>query len=50
MVLIAQAVGLFAVVTFLLSYQQKKRKNIIIWNTISRCLYIICQAMHTARQ
>ena len=41
MVLIAHAVGLFAVVTFLLSYQQKKRKNIIVWNTVSRCLYII---------
>ncbi len=38
---IAQAVGLFAVATFLLSYQQKKRKNIILLNATSRVLYII---------
>lgn len=41
MVLFAQIVGLFAVITFLLSYQQKKRKNIILRNAISRVLYII---------
>ncbi|MBE6727318.1 MAG: YgjV family protein [Ruminococcaceae bacterium] len=40
MELIAQIIGLLAVATFLLSYQQKKRKNIILLNTISRCLYI----------
>lgn len=38
---IAQVVGLFAVATFLLSYQQKKRKNIILLNATSRVLYII---------
>jgi len=41
MVLFAQIIGLFAVLTFLLSYQQKQRKNIILWNTTSRVLYII---------
>ena len=39
--IIATVVGVLAVAMFLLSYQQKKRKNIIIWNTISRCLYVI---------
>lgn len=39
--LLAQIIGLTAVSTFLLSYQQKKRNNIIILNTISRCLYIL---------
>ena len=39
--LIPQIIGLLAVATFLLSYQQKKRKNIILLNTISRCLYIL---------
>lgn len=37
----AQIVGLAAVATFLLSYQQKKRKNIIALNAVSRALYII---------
>lgn len=37
----AQAVGILAVVSFLLSYQQKKRKNIIVWNAASRVLYIV---------
>ena len=41
MILLAQIVGLLAVITFLLSYQQKTRKNIILWNTASRILYII---------
>lgn len=40
-ILIPQIIGLFAVATFLLSYQQKKRKNIILLNVISRCLYIL---------
>lgn len=40
MLIYAQIVGLLAVASFLLSYQQKKRKNIIIWNSASRCLYI----------
>ncbi len=39
--IIPQIIGLLAVATFLLSYQQKKRNNIIILNTISRCLYIL---------
>ncbi len=41
MKIISQIIGLIAVAIFLLSYQQKKRKNIIILNTISRCLYIL---------
>ncbi|MBO5060280.1 MAG: YgjV family protein [Clostridia bacterium] len=39
--LMAQGVGLLAVISFLLSYQQKSRKNIIILNATSRVLYII---------
>ena len=38
---IAQGVGLLAVALFLLCYQQKKRKNIIIMNALSRVLYIV---------
>ncbi len=38
---VAQIIGIVAVVTFLLSYQQKKRKNIILLNATSRILYII---------
>lgn len=38
---IAQILGLSAVTAFLLSYQQKKRKNIIMLNVISRVLYIV---------
>ena len=38
---IPQAVGILAVATFLWSYQQKKRKNIILLNAISRGLYIL---------
>lgn len=38
--IIGQIVGVFAVALFLLSYQQKKRKNIILLNAISRVLYI----------
>lgn len=38
--LLPQIIGLLAVATFLLSYQQKKRKNIIITNVVSRLLYI----------
>ena len=41
MKLAAQIIGVFAVITFLLSYQQKKRKNIILLNSTSRVLYII---------
>lgn len=39
--IIATVVGVLAVAIFLLSYQQKKRKNIIIWNVVSRCLYVV---------
>ena len=39
--LIPQVVGIFAVLTFLLSYQQKKRRNIILLNALSRVLYIL---------
>ncbi|MBR5501079.1 MAG: YgjV family protein [Clostridia bacterium] len=38
---IPQIIGLLAVSMFLLSYQQKKRKQIILFNTLSRCLYIL---------
>ena len=38
---IPQIIGIIAVITFLLSYQQKKRSNIIIFNVVSRCLYIL---------
>lgn len=38
---ISQIIGFAAVATFLLSYQQKKRKNIIALNVFSRCLYIL---------
>lgn len=41
MSVIAQIIGLLAVTAFLLSYQQKKRRNIIFVNVISRCLYIL---------
>jgi len=41
MPVIPQIIGLAAVVAFLLSYQQKKRKNIILLNVISRWLYIL---------
>ena len=45
MKLFAQVVGIFAVITFLLSYQQKKRRNIIMLNATSRVLYIIQYVM-----
>lgn len=38
---IAQIIGLLAVVAFLSSYQQKKRPQIILFNLISRILYIL---------
>lgn len=41
MKLLPQIVGLLAVITFLLSYQQRKRKNILVLNATSRVLYII---------
>lgn len=39
--IIPQIIGLLAVATFLLSYQMKERRNIIIVNVISRLLYIV---------
>ncbi len=39
--IIPQAVGILAVATFLFSYQLKRKRDIIICNTVSRCLYII---------
>lgn len=39
--LVAQIVGILAVVTFLLSYQLKKRKNIIMMNATSSVLYVL---------
>ena len=45
MEVLAQAVGVLAVVTFIFSYQQKKKKTIIALNAISRTLYIIQYVM-----
>ena len=39
--IIPQIIGILAVATFLLSYQQRKRGSIILCNTVSRCLYIL---------
>ncbi|MBP3583140.1 MAG: YgjV family protein [Clostridia bacterium] len=39
--IIPQVVGILAVAAFLFSYQLKKKRDIIICNTVSRCLYII---------
>ncbi len=41
MKLIAQITGFFAVATFLLSYQIKKKNNMIFCNALSRGLYIL---------
>ena len=38
---VPQAIGIAAVITFLLSYQQKRRQHIILLNVISRVLYIV---------
>ncbi len=38
---IANAVGICAVITFVLSYQQKKRRSIVLCNAISRTLYVL---------
>ncbi len=40
-IIIPQIIGLLAVATFILSYQQKKRSSIITFNVISRVLYIL---------
>ena len=39
--LIPQAIGLFAVALFLLSYQMKRRRDIILCNAASRGLYVL---------
>lgn len=39
--LIPQIIGLLAVAAFLSSYQMKRRRAIILCNTVSRCLYIL---------
>ena len=39
--LLPQIIGLLAVAALLLCYQQKKRGRIILFNLISRCLYIL---------
>jgi len=39
--LIPQILGFLAVSVFLLSYQLKRRKQIILCNVVSRCLYIL---------
>ena len=38
---IANAIGIAAVVMFVLSYQQKKRQGIVLCNVISRALYVV---------
>lgn len=38
--IIANIVGIFAVIMFVLSYQMKKRKGIVLCNVISRVLYV----------
>ncbi|MBO5052128.1 MAG: YgjV family protein [Clostridia bacterium] len=38
---VPQVLGILAVATFLLSYQQKRRGSIILLNVISRLLYIL---------
>ena len=39
--IIAQILGIGAVIAFLLSYQMKKRRSIILTNAFSRILFII---------
>lgn len=41
MYLMAQIIGILGVTTFLLSYQLKKRKNIIVVNALSSVLYVL---------
>lgn len=38
---IANAIGICAVIVFVLSYQQKTRRGIVICNAVSRALYVI---------
>ena len=41
MKLLAQVIGIFAVATYLLSYQLKRRKQIIVVNATSSLLYVL---------
>ncbi len=41
MIISAQILGVMAVVAYLLSFQMKKRKNIILVNATSRLLYVL---------
>lgn len=41
MYIIGQIVGIVAVATFLISYQLKRRKNIILVNAVSSALYVL---------
>ena len=41
MEIIANIIGIFAVVTFVLSYQMKTRKGIVLCNSVSRVLYVV---------
>ena len=41
MYLLAQIIGILGVATFLLSYQMKRRKHIIVVNAISSVLYVL---------
>ena len=45
MYILAQIIGVLAVATFLLSYQMKKRKNIIRVNTAANILFVINYAL-----
>lgn len=40
-IILGQIVGVFALATYILSYQQKKRENIILVNAISSALYVL---------
>ena len=39
--ILPQIIGILAVTMFLLSYQQKRRYKIIIWNVGARALYVL---------
>lgn len=41
MYILAQVIGVLAVASYLLSYQFKKRKHIILVNATSSCLYVL---------
>ena len=41
MKIIANVIGVFAVILFVLSYQQKTRRGIVLCNTVSRALYVL---------